>query len=270
MLIKKLQQYLKLKNYSQKTIKNYCLCAKSIYIYFKKPLNKITKKEFEQFLINLSNKNYSYQTINQHYAVFKLILNKLYSLPFKGKIPYAKKTKKLPVVLTLKEIKTILKMTKNKKHKTLLSLAYGSGLRVSEVVNLKVKDVLLNELTLHIKKGKGKKDRITVFPEKIKLQLKNLIAGKDKNSYVFESQRGGKLTTRTAQKIFKNALKKTKIKKDATFHSLRHSFATHLLENGVSIRYVQKLLGHSSIKTTQAYTKVTNPKLKNIKSPLDK
>jgi site-specific recombinase XerD len=107
-----------------------------------------------------------------------------------------------------------------------------------------------------------------LFPEKLKNDIQNLIAGKEKESLIFENPRGGKLTERSAQKVFYKALVKTKIKKPATFHSLRHSFATHLLENGVDIRYVQELLGHQNIRTTQIYTKVINPSLKNIKSPL--
>ena len=103
---------------------------------------------------------------------------------------------------------------------------------------------------------------------KLKDKIRNLIAGKEKNDYVFESERSGKLTERTAQKIFKQALQRAGIKKEATFHSLRHSFATHLLENGVDVRYVQELLGHTNIRTTQIYTHITNPGLKNIKSPL--
>ena len=147
-------------------------------------------------------------------------------------------------------------------------MAYGSGLRVSEVIALKIKDVNLDELTIHLKEAKGKKDRLTIFPEKLKDKIRNLIAGKEKNDYVFESERSGKLTERTAQKIFKQALQRAGIKKEATFHSLRHSFATHLLENGVDVRYVQELLGHTNIRTTQIYTHITNPGLKNIKSPL--
>ena len=150
----------------------------------------------------------------------------------------------------------------------MVSVAYGAGLRVSELVNLKIRDVDLDELTIHVKIGKGKKDRISIFPEKLRPELRKLILERDFKEFVFESERGGKLTTATAQKVFKNALKKARIQKPATFHSLRHSFATHLLENGVDVRYVQELLGHANIRTTQIYTKVTNPKLKNIKSPL--
>ena len=109
---------------------------------------------------------------------------------------------------------------------------------------------------------------MSLIPEKMIHDLMNLIAGKKDNDLVFASERGGKLTTRTAQKVFQNALHKAQIKKKATFHSLRHSFATHLLENGVDLRYVQELLGHQNIRTTQIYTHVTNHNLKNIKSPL--
>lgn len=147
-------------------------------------------------------------------------------------------------------------------------MAYGAGLRISEAISLKVKDVNLEELTIHLKNAKGKKDRITIFPEKIRSNLQGLMAEKNLDDYLFESERGGKLTERTAQKVFENALRGIGIKKEATFHSLRHSFATHLLENGVDVRYVQELLGHQNIRTTQIYTQVTNPKLKNIKSPL--
>lgn len=147
-------------------------------------------------------------------------------------------------------------------------MAYGAGLRISEAISLKVKDVNLEELTIHLKNAKGKKDKITIFPEKIRSNLQGLMAEKNLDDYLFESERGGKLTERTAQKVFENALRGIGIKKEATFHSLRHSFATHLLENGVDVRYVQELLGHQNIRTTQIYTQVTNPKLKNIKSPL--
>ena len=180
----------------------------------------------------------------------------------------AKKNKRLPIVLSKVEIERILGVTGNMKHRLFLSLAYGAGLRVSEVVNLKTEDIDIQELPIHIKEAKGKKDRITVFPEKLTINIQSIIAGKDKNEFLFASERGGKLTTRTAQKVFENSLKKAGVNREATFHSLRHSFAAHLLENGVDIRYVQELLRHQNIRTTQTYTQVTNPKLKNTKSPL--
>ncbi|PIT92212.1 MAG: hypothetical protein COU08_03480 [Candidatus Harrisonbacteria bacterium CG10_big_fil_rev_8_21_14_0_10_42_17] len=141
-------------------------------------------------------------------------------------------------------------------------------LRVSEVVQLKAADLSIDEFIVHIKEAKGNKDRISVMPEKLQDPLRNIIAGKRADDFVFSSNRGGKLTTTSLQKMFRKILAKTGIKKPATFHSLRHSFATHLLENGTDVRYVQALLGHSNIRTTQQYTQVTNPALKNIKSPL--
>lgn len=133
---------------------------------------------------------------------------------------------------------------------------------MKEVVSLKVQDLDFEKLTVHIKQAKGQKDRISIIPESLIGSLKNLVAGKAENDFVFASERGGKLTTRTAQKVFENSLRDSGVKKDTTFHSLRHSFATHLLENGTDVRYVQELLGHSNIRTTQVYTQVTNPKLK--------
>lgn len=260
---------MRLKNYSQRTIKAYTSCAKVLYSRFKKPLREISQQEFESFLGTLIAKNRSPYTVNQYHATLKLIFEKIYKIPFDFDIPYAKRTSKLPVVLSRGEIKEIIKALDNAKHKLMLALSYGAGLRVSEVINLKVSDIDLGELTIRLKQAKCKKDRITVFPGKLKADLQNLIAGKDKDDFVFSSERGGKLTARTAQKVFETSLKKSGVKKDASFHSLRHSFATHLLENGVDVRYVQELLGHQNIRTTQRYTQVTNPKLKNIKSPLE-
>ena len=139
---------------------------------------------------------------------------------------------------------------------------------MSEAINMRVRDVLLDELVLCVRQGKGKKGRLTVFPEKLKHELYFLTADRLAEEYLFESNRGGKLTERTAQAVFARALQSAGIKKDATFHSLRHSFATHLLENGTDVRYVQELLGHANIRTTQIYTHVTNPAIRNIKSPL--
>ncbi len=261
-------QKLRLRNYSFKTIKAYLGCLREYFNFKKFNLGKIDEENIKQFLLNKQDKNYSSQTINLYLNAIKFFYREILKIPEKINLKFAKRSKKLPIVLSREEIKNIIDVIRNPKHKLIISLAYGAGLRISEVISLRVKDVNLEELTIHLKNAKGKKDRITIFPEKIKTDLQNLIAGKNPNNYIFESERGGRLTERTAQKVFENALREAGIKKDATFHSLRHSFATHLLENGVDVRYVQELLGHQNIRTTQVYTQVTNPKLKNIKSPL--
>ncbi|MDZ7587533.1 MAG: site-specific tyrosine recombinase/integron integrase [Patescibacteria group bacterium] len=261
-------QELRLRNYSPKTIKSYLSCLTEYFNFKKLNLNEVNEESIRQFLLNKQNKNYSSQTINLFLNAIKFFYREILKNPQKIYLKFAKRNKKLPVVLSRKEIESIITIIKNVKHKLMFALSYGAGLRVSETVNLKIKDIDLNELTIHIKQAKGNKDRITIIPQRLTNTITNFMAGKNSNDYLFSSERGGKLTTRTAQKTFTKALKKACIKKPATFHSLRHSFATHLLENGVDIRYVQELLGHQNIRTTQVYTHVTNPSLKNIKSPL--
>lgn len=139
---------------------------------------------------------------------------------------------------------------------------------MSEVVNLKVKDINIEEMIVYIRNSKGNKDRIIILSDKLKDNLYKMINLKSKNDYLFESNRGGKLCVASLQKMFIKNLKLAKINKSASFHSLRHSFATHLMKNGTNLRYIQKLLGHSNIRTTQTYTQVSNPIIKNITSPL--
>jgi len=266
--LEKTRQELRLRNYSFKTIKAYLGCLREYFDFKKFDLEKIDEENIKQFLLNKQDKNYSSQTINLYLNAIKFFYREVLKIPQKINLKFAKRNKKLPIVLSREEIKSIINLIKNPKHRLIISLAYGAGLRISEVVNLRVNDINLEELTIHLKNAKSKKDRITIFPEKIEQDLKILIASKDLDDILLISERGGKLSERTIQKIFSNYLQKAKIKKKATFHSLRHSFATHLLENGVDVRYVQELLGHQNIRTTQIYTHVTNPQIRNIKSPL--
>ena len=266
--IKLVENELKLRNYSPKTIKSYKQCLRDYFSHVKGNVKEVNIDFIKNYLLEKQAQGKSSQTINLYLNAIKYFYREIIKNDKEIDIKMAKRSNKLPVVLSRDEINEIIQNIKNQKHGLLISLAYGAGLRVSEAVNLKVKDIDLDELTIHLKQAKGRRDRITIISEKIKNELAVLLANKDKNDFVFTSERGGRLTTRTAQKIFENALKKSGITKDATFHSLRHSFATHLLENGVDVRYVQELLGHQNIRTTQIYTKVTNPKLKSIKSPL--
>ena len=268
-LMQKIKDELRLRNYSKRTIESYLFCLSEYFKYA-----KIIKREPEvvvikKYLLKKQDAGQSSQTINLHLQAIKYFYREIMKSCAVMDIKFAKTASKLPVVLSRKEIEKILSTISNKKHRALISLSYGAGFRVSEAINLKIKDIDLEELTIHIKGAKGNKDRISIIAEKLKSEISELIAMRNLNEYVFSSNRGGKLTERTAQKVFENALAKSGIKKEATFHSLRHSFATHLLENGVDVRYVQELLGHANIRTTQIYAKVTNPASKKIRSPLD-
>ena len=262
------ERELKIGGYSPKTIKSYLHSLKKYFDFKGVDFDTLDQNNIKDFLLQCERQGASGESRNQTLSAIKFFYYKVRHVNEKIMIRSAKKKQSLPIVLSRLEIDKILRSVTNSKHQLLLSLAYGAGLRVSETVNLKVADMDLTELTVHIKPAKGQKDRISLIPEKLTKSLSGIISGKRANDFVFASERGGKLTTRTAQKVFEKAIKKAGINKRVTFHSLRHSFATHLLENGVDVRYVQELLGHHNIRTTQIYTHVTNPMLKNIKSPL--
>ncbi len=267
-ILDKTERVLRLRNYSPKTRKAYLFYIRQYISFSKKAGIKNKQKVVEDFLLDKHNRKQSPQTINLALNAVKFLYREVLKNSQKIDLKFAKRSKKLPVVLSHREIEKIIHATDNAKYKLMISLGYACGLRVSEVISLHVADLDIDELVVHIKRAKGKKDRISVLPGKLQDDLRNIIADRNAKDYIFDSNRGGKLTTTSLQKMFRKSLAKTTIKKPVTFHSLRHSFATHLLENGTDVRYVQELLGHSNIRTTQIYTQVTNPKLKNIKSPL--
>jgi len=264
----KISRELSIRKYSPHTKKTYLALLEQYFKKKKTDFEKFDEEHIKDYLFTLEQKGYSASYLNQNLQAILFFYREVLHISQKIHLKFAKKPQKIPVVLTHSEITKSIDSLPNAKHRLILSLAYASGLRVSEVQNLKTQDIDFENALLHLKGAKGQKDRITPFSEKLVCHLQNQIAGKKGIELVFESNRGGKLTTRTLQKIFQNAISNAGIQKPATFHSLRHSFATHLLENGTDVRYVQKLLGHKNIRTTQRYTQVTNPSLKNIKSPL--
>jgi integrase/recombinase XerD len=266
-ILEAVKDELRLRSYSPRTIKSYLACLDEYFSLKHYDYKNPDAEHIRRFLLDKEEKGYAPQTINLYLNAIKFYFYEVAKTRCRIDIRFAKRSKKLPVVLSRDEISKIIDSIINRKHKLLISLAYGAGLRISEAVSLKVKDADLGERVLHIKEAKGKKDRITLISERLVDSLRAQMTGKGSDDYIFESQRGGRLSARTAAKIFEDAMKKTGIMKGATFHSLRHSFATHLLENGTDVRYVQVLLGHTDIRTTQIYTQVTNLKLKGIKSP---
>ena len=184
-------------------------------------------------------------------------------------IPRPKKPLTLPKMLGKSEVKKILQVTKNQKHAMALQLCYGMGLRVSEVVNLRVEDIDSQRMVVHIISAKGKKDRYVPLPASVLPKLREYYIKYRPKDYLLEGQYGGRYSIGSVQQVFKKAMKKAGINKRIGVHGLRHSYATHLLEAGADMRFIQELLGHNSIKTTQVYTKVTPRSLSNIKSPID-
>ena len=263
-----LKQEMNLRGFSQSTVGSYIYYVENFLGFIKKSPKEVNSSDIKLYLEKIIKEGKSSSTLNTAYSALQFYFEKVLRRKFFVNIPRVKKAKKLPVVLTREEVLAILGAITNVKHKLILALMYSSGLRVSEVVDLKVCDLDLESQLLTVRQSKGNKDRTTVISDKMVDVMKKYLANKDGGELVFSSDRGGPLTTRTVQSIFHEALHKTGIKKDATCHSLRHSFATHLLESGTDIRYIQELLGHNSVQTTQIYTKVTNYGLKNIKSPL--
>ena len=184
-------------------------------------------------------------------------------------IPRPKKHSQLPKVIHQDDLKKVFEQAKNLKHNTLLKLSYGLGMRVSEIVNLKITDIDSKNMQVLISRAKGKKERYVNLPESILEQLREYFKTFKPKEYLFEGQFGGAYSVRSAQQVFNDCFKKAGVNKRVSFHSLRHSYATHLLENGTDIRFIQDLLGHKDIKTTLIYTNVSDRSLKKIKSPLD-
>jgi integrase/recombinase XerD len=259
----RLKQELEIRNFSRQTVKGYLYSVEKFLDYSKAmDLNEGLVKDYVQISLKKKNPASVRRDLFAIKFFFENVLKKSIDLP------NPKKNISLPDILTIDEIRRMLEYTSNIKHKLIIKLLYGCGLRVSEIVNLEVTDANFEENLIKIRLAKGKKDRFVKIPESMKEELMNYC--KLSNSkMLFPSNRGGKLTKDTIQKIVQNSAKRAGIKKRVYPHLLRHSFATHLLESGTDLRIIQKLLGHSDIKTTQIYLKVSNQSIKNIKSPLD-
>ncbi|MFH1404964.1 MAG: site-specific tyrosine recombinase/integron integrase [Patescibacteria group bacterium] len=266
--IERLNRVMVLRNFSRATIKGYSGCVRRFLSLCPDHLHKADKEKIESFLFDMFINGSSAQTVQSYLQAIQFYYNNVVGIKTMFNIKTPKRPIKLPVVLTHDEIDRVLACTKNEKHKTMIALAYGAGLRVSEVTGLHVSDIDFESGVIHVCQGKGKKDRITILPQKIIPSLMSFTNTKQPNDFVFTSERGGKLSTRSIQLVFSRSLNAAGLKKDATFHSLRHSFATHILEQGTDLRFIQKLLGHNNIRTTQRYTHVSTAALQNIQSPL--
>lgn len=260
------------KAFSKNTINTYLSEFAQLLIILKNyPVNELTADRLNSyFLYCIKTLKHSeaqvYSRMNAVKSYFKLVLNR--EAVFDN-IIRPKSKKQLPTVLSKQEVKRIFDTTKNLKHLLILKIAYGMGLRVSEIVNLKIENIDLERKQVHIVSAKGKKDRYVHFPKSLELLFKDYLKSYQPVDYLFNGQFSNQYSIRSAQAVFKNAMKKAGISKTIGIHGLRHSYATHLLESGVDMVFIQKLLGHKNVKTTEIYAQVSNKMLTKVQSPLD-
>lgn len=268
--LKKLEVELKIAKNSPYTIRNYTQANAELLGFANKNPDEINEDDIKLFLSENISKKSTSSIIIFLAAIRYAFLNILKKDPTKN-IKRPKKETRIPTVLTKKEIKKLLDSLKNKKSKLMISLIYACGFRVSEITNIKINDLHLEEKVGYVKQAKGRKDRLFNIPDFLleDLREQTLQQKKLQHEFLFTNNQGKKLSSRNIQKIVSKAAKKAKIEKEVHPHTLRHSFATHLLENNIDIRKIQELLGHSNLATTQIYTHISTEELKKIKSPLD-
>lgn len=267
---KRLKNELLLRGYSSKTVKAYCGQVERFYKYTLNLPMSWDHQMIRNYSLYLLQKKCSHAYVNQAISAIKFYFQKI--LHQEEFVPYVrpKKENKLPNVLSPNEVMLILKATHNLKHKAILYLIYSSGLRVGEAVRLKFQDFDKDRKTLLVRQGKGRKDRLTLLSDAAFDIVNRYFQQERPEIRLFPGQTGGRhLTERSVQKIFEQALVSSGVTKKASVHALRHSFATHLLEGGIDIRYIQELLGHQSTRTTERYTHVSVKDVRRIKSPLD-
>lgn len=258
--------------YSNNTIRTYCHMLAWFLGYCDLPEEQEPQKEdVIQFLDYLvQERHVAASTQNQAINAIKFYFERVLNRPEEHyDIQRPKKERRLPKVLTEVMVKQLLTHTKNLKHRLIISYLYGSGLRSGELLNVKVRDVVLDNRQLFIRGGKGKKDRVTILSEQQYALTKAYIEEYKPKYHLIEGANGKAYSRTSLQKVFTKALERAKLPTYYRPHDLRHSFATHLIERGTNLRYVQELLGHESSKTTEIYTHVAKDKLQAIKSPLD-
>ncbi len=263
--LNKLNTELKIRGFSQLTVRNYSFFVNKFILKANKPVEQLTQDDARNYLAEMF-EDKSKNTIMLAAAALKFFYAEILKKDF-GEIKMPKKDKRLPEVLTRDEVSKLINSAETRKSRLILSLLYSSGLRVSELVNLKPQDINFAENIGWVRGGKGSKDRMFTLSSNLAGEIKEYLKRKENSRYLFSEE--DPLTTRNIQKIVKQLRTKADIQKKITPHTLRHSFATHLLENGTDIRMIQALLGHSSLNTTQIYTHISSDQIKKIQNPLD-
>ena len=265
---------MQIRNYSPRTIDTYCKLLCNLEKEFGKSLYEITTEDFKSKLhFMITQKGASTSTVNQLISAFKIFYVDVCHREWEEfHVKRPRKEKKLPIVLSLEEVGRMISVTNNLKHKAILMLTYSAGLRRMEVLQIKPKDIDSQRMQVHVVQGKGKKDRYTILSQKTLETLREYYKAERPTMFLFEpvGHKGQPLSEKSMEHIVKNSAKKAGIKKDVSFHTLRHCFATHLLEAGVNLRQIQQFMGHTSFKTTAVYLHVAHIKTNEFTSPLDK
>lgn len=264
--------YLKGKRYSKSTIQTYTFfIADFVNFHTKTTLKELTNRNVELFIEKVFiERNYSISSQRQFISALKIFTNFYPNTKINNLVlERPKRSRKLPNVLSQEEVLNIIRCTQNLKHRAIISLIYSCGLRISELINLKLVDFHIERKQLIVKNGKGRKDRYVSLAESFLPLLSNYYHSFKPSIYFVEGQKGGKYSAESVRQFLRRSCTKAQIKKTVTPHTLRHSYATHLLENGVDIRYIQSLLGHAKPETTMIYTHVKRKDLMEIQNPLD-
>ena len=270
-LKERMKKDMELRNFSERTIKSYLGWMKNYTLHYGKSPEKLGHDDIRSYLYYLlKGKNAAQSTMNQAYSALNFFYVKTLGRPWNGdKIPRSKVPKKLPSVLSKEEVQLIFSATKNLKHRAILMTIYSGGLRLSEATHLKVTDLDSQRMMIKVR-GKGNKERYTLLGEKALEILRSYWTVYHPTDYLFPSKKPDQpQDASTLQKAFKNSLQLSGINKKASVHTLRHSFATHLLEAGTDLFYIQRLMGHTTAKTTSIYLHVTRKDLTKVRSPID-
>ncbi len=266
------QQKLRLQRYAENTIKTYSGCiSKFLHAFERYHLEQVTERNIENYMVHLVEKeavsdSYQKQMLGAIGLYFDLCLNR--KLKLRHLYP-KRRQHRLPKYLSQQEVRRMIEAADNIKHRCILKLLYGAGLRVSEVLALTLADIDSANMLIHIRDAKGRKDRTVMLSRSLLADLRDYYLQYRPHRFLFEGRTGEAYSARSVQAVVRQIVEKAKITKTVTPHILRHSFATHLVESGTDIRYVQELLGHRSIKTTEIYTHITDISKSGIKSPLD-
>lgn len=263
------QESLKLRGLSKDTLKAYSDANRKFLLFIQKPPKYVTTKDIKKYLNLLIDKNQKPKTINLVISAMKCFYDDYMGRRLFTKIRRLKLEKSIPNVLSKNELRDMINSTENVKHKLIIQFLYSTGVRVGELVKVRVQDLDLKNGFIRIVNGKGKKDRLTIISKELCSSIKRYLKYGMNQVYLFQNKQGSHLSRRAVQEIINKAAKRVGIQRRVYPHALRASFASHLYDHGVQVQKIQKLMGHSDYRTTQCYIKSTTRDISNIKNPLD-